>query len=575
MSYTLVVVDTTQIQRYIFASNRLAENIGASWLVKQATGAWALEAVQQVAPSNNITDAQENALDVGKRIEDGRLDAEVIYASGGNVLVVFKDADKADAFIRQLSRRVLRTAPGLTLLFAQQGFAWSSRGLFRAVQDAFKDLERQKAERAFDAPMLGLGVTAACRSTGLPANAIYSYGSDKHQPLASAIIAKLRAAEQSHADLRVLFRDILAGEYDFPRELERLGRSKGEQSFIAVVHVDGNGFGQAMQRLGERHREDNRGYIQAVRARSQALESAASEALRETVDILIRAIRRSARDDQEVRFIGKPADADRADALRLHRNKEEGTWFLPFRPLIFGGDDTTFVCDGRLALSLTTSYLASFADKAKHHLQGAGVLLSEENPSACAGVAIVKSRYPFARAYDLAEDLCDNAKRFRAQEKALTKQEQGCFLDWHFAISGLVGTIGDVRRREYDTRHGALTLRPVHLDALIPEVSFDAHSARSWKVVEHLVESFQGEDWAERRNKVKALREALRGGPQAVKRFTAIYNLTKGLPALAEEGDTGDHRHTGWLRQTPNDRERCAYFDAIELADLHVPLALD
>jgi hypothetical protein len=38
----LVVVDTAQIQPYIFGSNRLRENIGASHLVAESTEAWAL-----------------------------------------------------------------------------------------------------------------------------------------------------------------------------------------------------------------------------------------------------------------------------------------------------------------------------------------------------------------------------------------------------------------------------------------------------------------------------------------------------------------------------------------------------
>ncbi|MCS6847939.1 MAG: hypothetical protein RMN52_09515 [Anaerolineae bacterium] len=573
MSYSLVVVDTTQIQSYIFASNRLAENIGASWLVKQATGSWALETVRRVAPRNNISDATKGALTQSSRIESGALDAEVIYAAGANVLVIFTNDKSAGEFIRQLSRRVLCAAPGLTLLFARQSFDWSSSGdLFRAVQDAFKDVERQKAERAFDAPLLGLGVTAACRSTGLPANALYSYGSDKHHPLASGIVAKLRAADHSHDELRALFQGLLGDEYDFPRDFDDLGRSKGEQSFIAVAHVDGNGFGQAMVELGKQHQRDHRAYITAMRKRSDALDEAAREALHDTVQALIYAIQRGQdKNGAPTRLIGK--DAEREDTLKL-KNKAKNEGFLPFRPLVFGGDDTTFVCDGRLGLSLATDYLALFADRAEQKLKQAGVLLNGETPSACAGVAIVKSRYPFSRAYHLADELCSSAKRFRAQEKSRANQEPGCFLDWHFALSGLIGNIEDVRRREYTTQHGSLTLRPVSLEPLTRNASLDARTARSWTVVERLVQSFQGEAWAERRNKVKALREALREGPQAVERFALIYRL--GKPALPEltEGDKGEHRNTGWLDGADVKDKRCAYFDAIELADLYVPLQL-
>jgi hypothetical protein len=50
----LVIVDTAQIQPYVFGSNRLRENIGGSHLVAQATGAWALEAVRGVATQSNV-----------------------------------------------------------------------------------------------------------------------------------------------------------------------------------------------------------------------------------------------------------------------------------------------------------------------------------------------------------------------------------------------------------------------------------------------------------------------------------------------------------------------------------------
>jgi hypothetical protein len=41
--YIATVIDTTGIQKYIFGSNRLKENIGASHLVKLATTDWVEE----------------------------------------------------------------------------------------------------------------------------------------------------------------------------------------------------------------------------------------------------------------------------------------------------------------------------------------------------------------------------------------------------------------------------------------------------------------------------------------------------------------------------------------------------
>src|SRR6185312_4842133 len=74
---------------------------------------------------------------------------------------------------------------------------------------------------------------------------------------------------------------------------------------------------------------------------------------------------------------------------------------LPVRPILYGGDDLTFVCHGRLGLALAERYLRAFA----------AAPASDGQPlSACAGVAIVHSRAPFSRAYGLADELCRTAK---------------------------------------------------------------------------------------------------------------------------------------------------------------------
>jgi len=90
----LVITEVSQIQPYIFASNRMRENVGASYLVVQATEDWALNIVNEVAPRNNINSndsSHEKKLEDNKRIEDpaARLDAEVLYAGGGNFVVLF------------------------------------------------------------------------------------------------------------------------------------------------------------------------------------------------------------------------------------------------------------------------------------------------------------------------------------------------------------------------------------------------------------------------------------------------------------------------------------------------------
>ncbi|MCC6608000.1 MAG: hypothetical protein IT327_32640 [Anaerolineae bacterium] len=537
----VVIVDTTQIQPYIFGSNRLKENIGASYLVAQATDAWA----------------------------EGCLPAHMkkLYAGGGNFVVLADDEGSAQTFTRELSKKVLAEAPGLQLVTTYRQRA-QGETLATAVQNTFTQLARQKQARAHKEPLLGLGVTVMCRSTALPA---VGEGGDKDDryPASAEILAKLGVNDDARKRLIATLRP--PEGFSYPRDFDDLGREKGEQSHIAVVHADGNEMGKKFQDIIKEHlhNEDDEAYKVAVRLLSARVQEAAIEALKATLDTLVKKL---TWDEAEKRYVIRHANRDGEGELLAKivlpdGKKDNEGYFLPFRPLVFGGDDVTFVCDGRLGISLAIEYLKQF------EIQTTAIV--GEKLTACAGIAIVKSHYPFARAYGLAEELCGSAKKYRTQNNL----EASC-LDWHFALTGLSGDIGEIRRREYTTyqepeklkeeatpryKGERLTLRPLTLNGNPVETH------RSFAVVYKGVAAFQDlelvEDqepqWSNRRNKVKALRDALRDGPVAVRRFINMYNLTK-LPPIDES--KGDFQSSGWWGNY------CGYFDAIEMMDWFIPL---
>jgi hypothetical protein len=228
--------------------------------------------------------------------------------------------------------------------------------------------------------------------------------------------------------------------------------------------------------------------------------------------------------------------------------------YLPFRPLVYGGDDVTFVCDGRLGLELAAIYLQEFG---RENEEPEKQKIVDGKPlRACAGVCIVKAHYPFARAYALSEALCKEAKRFvkDAKNKDLSA------LDWHLAASGLIGSISEIRQREYQVQAGNLAMRPVSLKK---ERDSDW---RTWegftKVVKHFNED---NDWKGRRNKVIALREVLRQGIEPTEEFLRNYRL-ENLPEFPEASGLSETlARKGWL-------DRCGYFDAIEAMEFYISL---
>jgi hypothetical protein len=366
-------------------------------------------------------------------------------------------------------------------------------------------------------------------------------------PASQEILAKIavtikRGTQPSAADERL--RRVLPppSSCDYPSDFEDLGGSRGEQNYLAVVHADGNGMGQRIMDVGSIYPtvHDNRPYITALRRFSVALQEAAQVALKETLGQL------ASRIDERGRIIHKKKAGK--ELVRIELKPEDGQWLLPFRPIVFGGDDVTFVCDGRLGLSLAVQYLRQFEIHTASLPDGKG------KATACAGIAIVKTHYPFARAYTLADELCKSAKDYRRKQ-----DWEGSCLDWHFALGGLAGNLKEIRKREYTVpAEGSLTLRPVTLD----DNTGERH--RSWVVVRKGVDEFQGKDWAGRRNKAKALRDALREGSGAVQRFLLKFNEGKPLPEV-------EPLMTNWLATGWQDYY-CGYFDAVELADWFIPL---
>ncbi len=525
--YTLTVLDTPGIQKYIFGSNRLRENIGASELVRQASIIWPLQILEGMGETNVAdprADDPARRLDDNKHIEDNHLLAEVVYVGGGNVVILFAERQKAQEFVTQWSRWVIEEAPDLELAAVHVPLDWDRDYLGDKVQEAMEHLMHHKQSRRPSTPLLGMGMTVACQSTGLPAtttNAEHGAPKSESTPISDAVGAKLEAVQGANDWLcQLLPGDVQRDKYEFALDFDDFGRSKGEMSYIAVVHADGNGMGDFFRVIAKNY-EDSRTYIQKVRSASIHVAQAAGDACRRTVTDLLTNMDFDDRGDPQI-----------AKTVPVRDGK------LPFRPLVFGGDDVTFVCDGRLGLPLAALYLRYFEEEAQNH---------NLDLHACAGIAVVKTHYPFARAYQLSEALAGNAKQYVRQ-----KGTDFSALDWHFAAGGLLGSIKEIRDREYTVGAGKLYVRPLPLRA-------DGDWG-NWPNFEHVVIELK-ESAAEHLNKVMALREVLRDGPDSVKRFLLLYG---DLPQWEGAGD--DMQATGWVGDV------CGYFDPIEAMDFYVPL---
>jgi hypothetical protein len=538
--YIVSVIDTTGIQPYIFGSNRLRENIGASYLVAQATNYWVKQVLRQRFGDNvYIPDGNPQK----KRIENNTLDAELVYTGGGNAVILFKDIDCAIIFTKTLSKKVLREAPGLKIVVAHsEPFEWGDK-LSQTVDSVIKNLEQKKREYNPSVPLLGLGVTANCLSTGLVAvDTSDRYSVPTRYPVSREIVEKLRAVdpkqgEPANKQLReTIFADLELGDYKVAYDVDDLGRTEGRSSYMAIVHADGNGMGDRFKEYGHNSQSD-REYIMRMRDLSEKVNQAGVNALKVVANKVLQLAK------------GKLSE-------QFAITERDGKKYIPFRPIVYGGDDVTFVCDGRLGLTLAALYLKAFEAETATIPDG-------KELTACAGIAIVKTHYPFARAYQLSEALCRNAKNFVCYEKK--RRSDFSALDWHIAASGLLGSISDIRKREYQVPEGNLTMRPVYLHS--------ESDWRNWTDFSKVVREFNTHpNWVGRRNKVVALREQLRQGSEKTKQFLQVYGLHKDYLPRFSAAQTDDLHQTGWTDDPRTNERICAYFDAIEAMEFHVPL---
>jgi hypothetical protein len=528
----LTAIDLLGIQEYVFASNRLRDVLCASWMVEHVTQRASLERIGQSKP-------------------------QILLSAGGNAVVEFSTMEQARTWTARYTRWLHDTAPGIEAVIAHQPYdgrslAWGLKGLQLAVATT-------KLGRLQSAAQLGLSVTAACAITGLPATDV-----DQGE-LVSPQVRSLRAKRDP---AKARWHKFLPAELplypnckaEFPDELDEMGRSYGETSLLGIVHIDGNGIGQAIAGWLDRcvEAEVNDSQVRAEYQKwSQELVALGDGVLGAVVRRVAQAVHRDARHVDRWALRGTPDEL----GFLLSRG-EGGAVRLPIRPILLGGDDLTFVCDGRIALDSAATALREFQLHSISHLGYHG---SPATLSACAGVALTRPHAPFHRGYQLAAALCSSAKQARRKHNPAT----GSWLDWHTGGIRPGESVAEIRDRQYLRGTRSLTMRPYPLEAV------DGR-AQSWGWLDHELlgpgitaetekRGFRGDSsWVESRGRVASLGSLITSGPEEVKRQVVTWQAIE--PTLQLPGSVPPDGFIG--SATP-------LLDAIELVDLHFCLDPD
>ncbi len=463
---TLTLIDTIQIQRYIFVSNRLKEMVGASAILKKATEDWLIETLYDYF---NIPCPDGDTLAVLKAqtpIESAsNIPFEIIYCGGGNAKILFKDfggktaLEHARYFISRWSRDLLDRAPGIQIAVYHHEFEYSDHIEFNEIIDqAEAELARKKAAFVTHVSELAPPFVVRCPSTGLPA--AKHYNDKNNERLSEQAYIKRDAADGSFRHWMEQDREwkLFLGEQPaaFPQNLDELGQREGH-NFIGIIHADGNFMGEKVQAIAAANKH-MREYIFNIRQFSMNLEEANQTAFQNVLTWI---------SDNYANWVKK-------GTLRrqtIHEGKDQGKLAFPIRPIIMGGDDFTVVTPGAIALQVAERFMGEFKKACKSWCEEFGL----KEITASGGVALVHSHMPFDRAYELAESLASNAKKVERDKRRNSKgdeqtaQGEASWLDWYIATDNQLDTESELRREKYQYRHNSqmvrLTRKPYRLDS--------------------------------------------------------------------------------------------------------------
>ena len=341
----LAMYDVRGIQSYIFKSNVAKEIIGASKIVEKIVTDGLRAYIETLEETEKNKYMQEWETDDPEAfLKDASIMMQVMFVGGGNAYVLFRKGEVCQNVNRFLARYVLQKTYSLNLAIAVIEKTGSYAKDYKSINDEMRNI---KAYMPLTQPVGALPFMAADSITGYP----LSY---RENGTYFCTEAKLkRAAFPKNEDEKVF---------------DRMVTEKGDNSTLAVCHIDGNSIGKRIQNI---MREID-SYNDAIRVmRSLSMEIA--EVFGTTFEQMTAYMREL--------------------SVKVKKNAENQL----YRKIIVAGDDITFVCNAKLALPAVRYFLSHVGE--------------EKDYSACGGIAYFNSHFPFSDAYQVAESCCDNAKK--------------------------------------------------------------------------------------------------------------------------------------------------------------------
>ena len=534
MEKFLVISEVSKKQGYIFKTNKLKENIGASTIIEYITEGLPKKMLAEVLGK---TDIEEN----------------IVNAGGGNSLFIVDKEDDAKEFISRTTRTVLKDFPGVEFFMAYHSFDYDKDSIIDAIDEIYKKLNDKKSARASVFRKKSYGIEQNCVTTGLPAYKRYDDVFLSRESYVKREWSKDEKQDKIKNTISDIIKDFSECKgYKFTKELEELITEKGNNSYVAIVSLDGNKMGQKIQHMkDEARKKEDKNNMEESNTQYKAKLKEFSDNIKKYYKTAFTDMLNAIADNYK----------NISESLKLKDN------IMPVRPIILAGDDVCFICNAKIALECVNLFIKSLN---KHSVEG-------EQLNACAGICMLRSSYPFDKGYEIAENLCKNGKA------KIVDSNDASLVDFHICQGEISTSLSEIRNRAYINKEIELNIKPFYINITEVENNSQQSSDETRKRVItekdtfNTYENFKAEfkrieqKTKDCKGKIRKLRDVFPQGEEKTRLF-----MNKNM--IADEFNHGFKLPKGKVNYgfyEVDGKKTCLYFDIIELQDMFLNLDSD
>ena len=515
----LAMYDISGIQKFIFSTGKLKEQMGGSNIVHEIM----YKCLPRLLGKENHEEWKNEGYKADRFSQD--IKGNIVYIGGGNAMVLYEDSDTMEKINREMQKEVYKlTAGNIRLCYASieiKSLDTAGEKYGEIYDELMKRMAIFKREHTAVSTVRGFSINAQDVNTLEPI--IVNFSGKKKEVCAASIFQKHINKDRSMGKLEGYF---------FADQFDQYFTEGDKKSFLAIIHIDGNSMGKKIQKMIKSMDKDEqntvRNSLEHMKKLSIEIDTIYENALIATLDKIYE------------------------KKIKTEMSKENP---LPFRLVIRDGDDLTAVMEAGRALEFVSVYMEKLKEEVLYNKTKYPEITNRNmGVSAGAGIAFVHNKFPFDTAYDYAEQLCKSAKTLLKElsEKNIISEDTSC-MDFQIIRSGMTSEVASYRKEKYtftdENTEYKLHARPYFYS---DNEELSQHRYTSFK---NIIDKIISGEIA--RNKLKELRNSYSLGKDEAKN---CYRL---ILSRNKAGISGDG-----IKDVFSNDNVAIYFDALDVIDL-------